>query len=209
MMIYQTISPDDPIRQGDIFRHVPRVDLSLGTIALLEDDVSREMSWRDIEEKASVTAVLPIRSVFAVVMTQDCDAARGEYLSLCQVDPFLAARKMTTPPKNPKRWQSLIVEHARANHRLFYLPADPRIGFTEPMIADFLVILRLPRADLESIKDQRVARLNDVACDHLRESFAHFFRRYAYNEWYPLTKEEFQAYAEERPEPVKSYPWQE
>jgi len=40
------------------------------------------------------------------------------------------------------------------------------------------------------------------------EALAHFFRRYAYNEWYPLTKEEFAAYAADCPEPVAPYSWQ-
>jgi hypothetical protein len=197
-----------PIRQGDIFRHVPRVDLSLTTLAVMEGDEVREASWQDFESGTETAAVLPIKSVTAIVVTQNCDALRGEYLTLCEVDNFISVLGQTTPTKNPKSWQSLIVTQARANHRLFYLPADEHYSFPEPLVVDFRVVIRVPRKDLEDLKNYRVAQLNDVALDHFRESFSHFFRRYAYNEWYPLTKEEFEAYAGASKEAIAPYRWQ-
>jgi hypothetical protein len=207
-MIYQTVGPDEPISQGDIFRHVPRVDLSLSNLAVLEDDEAREGNWREFGLGAEITVVLPIKSVTGIVITQNCDAQRGEYLSLCQVDPFLSVLGQANPPKNPKNWQSLIITQARTNHRLFFLPVDESIGFREPMVVDFRVLIRLPRQGLEDIRDSRIARLNDVAGDHFRESFAHFFRRFAYNEWYALNKEEFEAYSRGIRESIEPYPWQ-
>jgi hypothetical protein len=113
------------------------------------------------------------------------------------------------PPKNHDKWQSLIIKKGREMPRLFYLPADTIPDFDKPKAADLRVILRVPRTDLETLREHRVCRLNAEAVEHFRETLAHYFRRYAFNEWYPLTKEQFEAYSTACPEPVKAYPWQE
>ncbi len=211
-MIYESVQIDDPIRQGDIFSNVPRVDLSLADIVVVDDDDSRQTTWRDLVLEGSATqgvaAVLPVKAVTAIVITQDCDAVRGKYLSLCQMDEYLPSVGQKDPPRNPKKWQSLIVEQARTNPRLIYFPAAPERGINERMAVDFRVILRLPRTDLEALRENRIGRLNPTATEHFRETLAHFFRRYAFNEWYPLTQEEFEEYAKERREPIEPYPWQ-
>ncbi len=211
-MIYEPVKLDDPIRQGDIFKNVPRVDLSLANIAVVDDDDNRQTRWRDLVLEGSATqgvaAVLPVKAVTAIVITQDCDAVRGKYLSLCQMDEYLPSIGHKEPPKSPKKWQSLIVEQARTNPRLVYFPAAPENGINERMAVDFRVILRLPRTDLEALREFRLGRLNAIATEHFRETLAHFFRRYAFNEWYPLTKEEFEEYEIERRETIEAYPWQ-
>jgi len=211
-MIYEPVKIDDPIRQGDIFRNVPRVDLSLADLVVVDDDDSRQTTWRDLVLEGSATqgvaAVLPVKAVMAIVITQDCDAVRGKYLSLCQMDEYLTSIGQKDPPKSSKKWQSLIVEQARTNPRLIYFPAAPERGINERMAVDFRVILRLPRTDLEALRESRIGRLNPIATEHFRETLAHFFRRYAFNEWYPLTNEEFEEYAKERREMIEPYPWQ-
>jgi len=208
-MIYDRVEAGAPLQQGDIFRHVPRVDLALAPLVIIEEDEQpRKTNWSDLESGSEVVAVLPVKSVMAVVVTQNCDARRGEYITLCQIDGFLAAIGQHTPPKNADKWQRLILTQARTNHRLFYLPTDERFGIKEPLAVDFRVIIRVPRDGLEQLRGYRAARLNEVALDHFRESFSHFFRRYAYNEWYPLTKEEFEAYAAPQDETIDAYPWQ-
>ena len=57
------------------------------------------------------------------------------------------------------------------------------------------------------MRELRVGRLKDMANEHFREKLASFFRRYAYNAWYPLTKEEFEAYEKENPG-TEPYNWQ-
>ncbi len=212
-MIYETVDSDTPIRQGDIFRHIPRVDLSLSTLAVVDNVGQRSVSWRDLLEEpdsaTGVSAVLTLTPVDAIVITQNCDAVRGEYLCLCQVDAFLQATGKAEAPKTAKKWSTLITQHSRTNLRWFYLPADPRVHFDQPMAADFRVIMRVPRSDLDGMRDLRVGRLDKLATEHFRESLAQFFRRYPYDDWYPLTKEQFEAYAESCPEPVKPYPWQQ
>lgn len=214
-MIYESVNVEDPISQGDIFKNVPRVDFSLETMAVAEGDEEeievRQTTWRDALENATptkpISALLTIKPVTAIVITQNCDAVRGEYLCLCEIGEYLSATGQNAP-RNPDKWQSLILNFSRTNGRYFYLPEDAQRGFTERNAVDFRVILRMPRVDLERLKDHRIAKLNREANEHFREALAHFFRRYAYNEWYPLTKEEFAAYAAACPEQVNPYPWQ-
>lgn len=213
-MIYEAVANVDPIQQGDIFHGIPRVDFSMSRIDIIEEESTRQISWKDLLDEqgntTAVAAVLPVRSVDAIVITQNCDAARGEYLCLCQIDDFLdATGKTTSPPKNPNKWQSLITQHSRANLRWFYLPEYPNLGFRSRKAVDFRVVLRVARSDLEALKDLRIARLNDLATEHFRETLGQFFRRYPYDEWYPLNKEEFHAYAESKGETVQPFPWQQ
>src|SRR5690606_25885377 len=107
--------PDAPIGQGDIFRGVPRVEISLNSLSVLEEDEQLEMkAWKDIllsadpQQPLTVTAVLPIKPVLAIVITQNCDAARGHSLSLCEIDSYLSEREKAQPPANAKKWQSKI-----------------------------------------------------------------------------------------------------
>jgi hypothetical protein len=149
-----------------------------------------------------------VKPVTAVVITQNCDASRGQTLSLCQVEDYLTALNQAQPPKNPKAWQSFLMRTSRQNPRFFYLPADDRFSLKERSAVDFRVILPVPRLDLESMRDLRIARLNEVAREHFKEALSHFYRRYAYNEWYPLTREEYTAYAEQAGEDVPAFDWQ-
>jgi hypothetical protein len=210
-MIYEVSNSDDAIKQGDIFRDIPRVDLSLATMAVVDAEGQRAISWSDVVEEfaaSPITALVAVRPVLGIVITQDCDTARGEFLCLSQLDDFLRSSGQSVP-SSAKKWKDLLIKHSRTNLRLFYLPAEPQVGIETRMAADFRVLIRIPRVDLENMRGKRLCRLNALAKDHFRESLGQFFRRYAYNEWYPLTKEEFQAYSGDSSEEIKPYPWQE
>ena len=213
-MIYEAVGSTEPVRQGDIFRNIPRVDFSLSSLAIIDDkdDEPKEMEWRDALRSspgAPISAVLAVKPVTAIVITQNCDAVRGQTLSLCQIEDYLVAtNKTTSPPRTPKAWQSLLMSMSRQNPRFFYLPTDAGFGLDSRLAVDFRVVLPVPRLDLESMRDLRIVRLNQVAREHFREALSHFFRRYAFNEWYPLTHEEFTAYGEQAGEQVPAFDWQ-
>jgi hypothetical protein len=82
------------------------------------------------------------------------------------------------------------------------------VGFKDKMGVDFLVTIRVSRIDLERLRPLRKCCLNETARDHFRERISDFFRRYSYNEWYPLNTEEFNAYRGDYPD-TEPYPWQE
>jgi hypothetical protein len=228
-MIYEIVPDGEPLRQGDIFKQLPRVDVSLSELVVLAQDAEsseidiRPMSWPDVlrDEEVSeqtdengestnlVRAVLPVTSIAAIIVTQDCDAVRADDISLCQITPLAAVHGGSAALNSPKKWAKFLTQQASDHVRWLYLPADTEFGFSERMAVDFRSIIRLPREDLEGLKNLRVGRLRKEAYEHFREKVAHFFRRYAYDPWYPLTKDEFVAYVGEYDEPVKPYPWQE
>ncbi|MGC8623939.1 MAG: hypothetical protein ACP5VQ_01580 [Phycisphaerae bacterium] len=208
-MIYDFPDAQSPIRQGDIFLRLPRVDISMETIPVLgEDNSPRQVTWSEIAENEQPTTVIAaIRSVAAIVATQDCDAMRAADITLCEIGPFIEVYPGAKNAKNEKGWISIITQHARANLKWFYLPPDRKLGFDEKMAVNFMATLRLNREELERIRNQRVGRLNDEAEAHFRERISEFFRRYPYDEWYALTKDEFAAYASNYPE-ASPRPWQ-
>lgn len=76
------------------------------------------------------------------------------------------------------------------------------------MGVDFLTPIRIPRVALERLISFRKGRLNEVAGQHFRERLGEFFRRYAYDEWYPLTRDELAEYQKNNPDAVP-FPWQQ
>ena len=62
-MVYETVDTHASIRQGDIFRDIPRADLSLGMLTVLDDgNTLRDRTWREVlmesDEKRGVAAML-------------------------------------------------------------------------------------------------------------------------------------------------------
>ncbi len=199
---------DAPIRQGDIFVGLPRVEVTLKEIVLATDHGQRMTDWQDVmKEGKPVAAILPVRPVSAIVATQDCDATRSPDVTLCEIGLFRDVEGKAKNAERPKAWQSIITQHARYNLKWFYLPPDERVGFESKHAVDFTVTLRVPRRELEDIRGQRKGRLNDVADEHFRERLSEFFRRYPYDEWYPLDQEELEAYSRQRGD-IEPYPWQ-
>ena len=208
-MIYDLVAPEEPIRQGDLFHGVPRVEIALDQMPVFDQYGELSVrSWRDVAENGRVvTAILPLRPVIAIVATQDCDAARSADITLCEVRPFREVDRIAEKTSSSKSWVRILTQHARINLKWFYLPPDERASLGDKMAADFTVTLRVPRVELEAFRDRRRVRLNAVAREHFRERIGEFFRRFAYDEWYALDKDELAAYRREYPE-AKPFPWQ-
>lgn len=75
------------------------------------------------------------------------------------------------------------------------------------MGVDFRITLRMTLEDLKKLLRFRKGRLNDVADEHFRERLSEFFRRYPYDEWYPLNLEELNEYKKGNPD-IELLPWQ-
>ncbi|MBW2120141.1 MAG: hypothetical protein JRH09_19780 [Deltaproteobacteria bacterium] len=207
-MIYEFPGQDEPIWQGDIFIGIPRFDFALKKIAIVVEDRPEETSWESAaKEGNSVTTIVEARPVAAIVISQNCDALRAPDINLCEVRNFQDVEPKSKETKRLKKWSRIITQQSRLNQKWFYLPPDEKVGFTEKMGADFMVTIRVPRVDLEALRHLRKGRLNEVAVAHFRERIAEFYRRYPYDEWYPLNKEEMKAYQEDHPD-AKPFPWQ-
>lgn len=208
-MIYEFPDTSMRIRQGDIFVGLPRVDMSLNNVLIVSEAGERVAKWAEIAAKGDpVNIIVSVRPVAAIVATQDCDAVRSRDITLLEIRSFKDVERKSKDTTSAKSWKNLITQHARINLKWFYLPPDDRVGFSEKMAVDFMVTLRVPRAELEELRDLRKGRLNTLADEHFRERIGEFFRRYPYDEWYPLDQDELKTYMDEYPE-TRPFPWQE
>jgi hypothetical protein len=211
-MIYASVTPADSIRQGDIFVGLPRIDLSLREITIVRcgdpgDLVAKP--WDEIARSGEpVAAIVAMRPVAAIVVTQDCDAFRSDAIALCEIRLFRDVEAKSRNTTAPASWSRIITQQARVNQKWFYLPPSSDAGFEDKMAADFTIVLSVPRTDLEQHRHMRKVRLNEEAEQHFRERIAEFYRRYPYDEWYPLDKAEFDAYAKDH-FGTTPRPWQE
>ena len=197
-MIYEYPKSDAPIRQGDIFLGIPKVEIAFasGIPTCSAPDEMEKTPWEEIVESGNVaTALLPVLAVPAIVASQDCDVRWGESITLCEIRKFSEVEKNAATATTAGMIR-IITRHARWKLKWFYLPPDKKT-FDGRMGVDFFSTLRVPREDLVKYIELRKARLKPVACDHFRERIAHFYRRYAYNVWYPLNKEEVEAYSKD------------
>tara|TARA_R110001592_G_scaffold198073_7_gene446261 strand:+ start:432 stop:1070 length:639 start_codon:yes stop_codon:yes gene_type:complete len=212
-MIYDAIDIDCDISQGDIFTNIPRIDISFSDLVVTQDDGDYNTNWEDAilsTPDQEITAILAIKPVTAVVITQDCDATREDFISLCVVDDYLKTIGQDGEPSSSLKWAGMISKKSRENAKVFYLPPDESIGLSGPKGVCFLDVLRVPLWDLKKHRTFRAGTLNSVAKEHFRESLAHFFRRYSYNEWYPFTKEQFIAYKQKQnSDDIVPYEWQQ
>jgi hypothetical protein len=207
-MIYEYPDEAAPLRQGDIFLGIPRIDLSLQEVLLAERDGERIANWEELARRnRPANIIVAVRPVAAIIATQDCDTIHSRDITLCEIREFREVERKSKDTNTPKSWKNIITQQARINQKWFYLPPDDRVGFREKSAVDFLVTLRVPRVDLESLRSLRRGRLNGVADEHFRERIAEFFRRYPYDEWYPLNNDELAAYMGEYPD-TKPFSWQ-
>jgi hypothetical protein len=181
----------------------------LKNLPVVTESKTQDIPWASVaSEGKQIKAVLPVVPVYAIVATQDCDTITAPEITLCEIREFKQVEGKAKNVTSPDRLQQIITQHARINEKWFYLPPDPKVGFSNKMAVDFRLTIRIPREDLMGFLIWRKGRLNALAQQHFRERIGQFFRRYAYNEWYPLTHEELNAYEKDRGSVEPKYPWQ-
>ena len=207
----------EPIRQGDIFRWLPKVELLLGDEGLpiltyQEEGGARVIDWfQFIETGGYASTNVIVKPAYGIVITQDCDAGRAQNIAFCEIKPFTEIEINCKEDSKPKTVVGIVTDQSRKNQKWYYLAPNERLGFATRMGVDFLSIFEVNRVMLDNNKDKlRLGRLcDDVAWPHFRERVAEFFRRYPYNEWYPFNTDEVHAYEERQHKPVDFfYPWQ-
>jgi hypothetical protein len=208
-VIYEFPSLDAPLRQGDIFIGLPRVEVSLDRLPIVDDDGTFEATWPDLAKSgAEIKAILPVRPVAAIIITQDCDTVHSQDISLCEIRSFRDVERKAKDTRTASSWVKILTQHARINLKWFYLPPDNTVGFEDKMAVDFSITIRVPRIGLEALRDFRRARLNAIADEHFRERLAEFYRRYPYDEWYSLNAEELSEYQKIHPDATPFF-WQQ
>jgi len=205
--VYTKLSDKEPIRQGDIFRWLPKIELLLGNANLPylvepKTEGVKVIDWRNFAitgEKAQV--ISSVKAVIGIVISQDCDASRSPNIAFAEIRPLqeIPEFKKIKEPPTPSTVVSIVTDHTRKNQKWYFLSESIDLGFDRKMGVDFESIFEVNRIMLVNNLDLlRLGRLDDdVAWPHFRERIAEFFRRYPYNEWYPLNSEEAQYYEED------------
>ncbi len=204
--MYTTLGIDEPIRQGDIFRYLPKIEILLGESNLplvteLQDTGSIPVDWLERAEfKEYLSANIQVKPVFGIVISQDCDASRDYEITFAEIKPFSEFYVGFGETMKPKSRVSIITTHAQENYKWYYLKKNSGWKFISSMCVDFRSIFHVPRDMLIGYIDpMRLGRLDDsVAYPHFRERVAEYFRRYPYNEWYPFNKDELDYYESDK-----------
>ncbi|KKK42306.1 hypothetical protein LCGC14_0543410 [marine sediment metagenome] len=193
-MIYKELSLSDDLQQGDIFTELPFSYFDLDALFVYTDDSTfGEISWKDLT-KEDIQILADIEKVYAIILSQDCDCLREEYISLIVVSEWKKDYKKSN------KWREEIIKLNRSRPSKMYLPPDSNFNINKKMHIDFSQIFNLKRENLINLKNLRLCRLNEEAMDHFREKLAFYFHRYAFDEFYPLDKEEMDSYEKWRKE---------
>jgi hypothetical protein len=204
--MYSSLDASQPIRQGDIFRYLPKMVLPLGPaklplVFMSQDENSREVDWIELAEgKKPAFANVGVEPVMGIVLTQDCDAIRCDYIAFAEILPFKKLFIDFKPEKTSLSFVHLVTTQTQKNLKWYYLAESVSMGFDVKMCVSFHSVFEVQREMLDEYKEwMRLGRLDDdVAWPHFRERVAEFFRRYPYNEWYPLNAEEVKAYEDDK-----------
>lgn len=195
------------IRQGDIIGPLPVPVLSLEKLYVPTGNGYVQIKWEDVLSQEGLIVEVTIEPSLGIVVSQDCDACRAPLVTFCAIDTFEAVTGLDRP-KKPARWVDLITKKSREYAAWFYRPSDIQIGFEDRMAVDFERVFQVRRADIDShVPKLRKGRLNLQAYEHFRECIAQYYRRYPFDEWYPLDKEEFAQY-DAKKGPAKPFDWQ-
>lgn len=194
-MIYNYPKSEEPIRQGDIFFYLPAVqNIDLDTLRVItsEGQVS-DIDIKDFQEDITLDIKISAEAATGIVLTQDCDTERNSIITFLRIFPLSVQNP--NPPKDPKKYFKFILDTPNSECKWYYLPADEKMGFKTAMMVSFESTFQVTRNSLENHKELRKARLNEEqALPHFRRLISDYFTRYAYDKWYPLTKEELVEY---------------
>ncbi len=214
-MIYDYPKALNPILQGDIFYPLPfHIIESLDKLNIISGEDFDSISWDDVNPEDITVAALPIKPVWGIVASQNCDTSRIPYITFFLIDTLQDISRLTLPDeKKTKNWVSLITQKSRLNANWFYLPKDDKIGFDKRMAVNFEEAFLIDREFLQRKKEKyRKGRLNEIAYQHYREKVSQYYRRYPYDEWYPLNKIEFDYYQKSYKNKgiqIDSFKWQD
>ena len=170
------------------------------------------LSWSQAAQEKDKFIGFYVETCWGIVASQDCDAARKEQLTFFLIGEFSRTTGIELSSRVKGR-VSTITKHSRLNAGWMYLPLGEPL-FSMPMAIDFHSAFQISRPDLqEHVTELRKGRLPEIAYQHYREKMANYFRRYPYDEWYPLSKEEFEYYrnrieAASEFDKIEPFPWQ-
>ena len=136
---------------------------------------------------------------------------RSGYISYCAIKKFDEIEKNFSSPKLENQVKMLTKEY-KERAKYFYLPLIKPNGFSDRMAVDFSCIHQVSVDVIKQLISKRMCGLNEIALEHFKIKLGNYFKRYAYDPWYVLNKEEYNSYLskleEEEKEITKPYDWQ-
>lgn len=220
---YKTPSTEDDLNQGDIFISLPFVQLESKIVTqMIESD--NELKDIDIssyvpdEDQKTDLVVASIIWKPGIIISQNCDATREEYLSFCEI------RKLEDIDKDyaqiihktiERKIDYLSRKEYQHQFKYFYLLQDQGIFDGNKMAVDFRRIYQVKKEIIDALKNKRTIKLGGRSLDHFRSKLGNYFKRFAYDGWYVLNKEEYDIFYDNArkkmkdPELnlIKPYPW--
>lgn len=211
------------IEQADIFLDLPFLDIiSVKVQAIEAKDGEFKYKEIDLDDYSPPDDGSILNNVIAnlelkpgIVISQNCDNLRRDHISFCEIKNLSKIENNFVQMQPGKRIKYLTKEY-KHKETYFYLPEEDGI-FEDKMAVDFSRIYQIQRVVLEKILKKRIASLSEIPLEHFRIKIANYFKRYAYDSWYVLRKEEYISYYEKHKgdlpdcelKLIKPYPWQE
>jgi len=197
---YLSVLESQGLGQGDIFKHLPFFDLKSNEVINIVPEntgsvkLSRDLASYVPDQNGELTNVLA-DIIFrpGIIITQNCDVLRSEYVSFCELRPYTDFEKDFEKQTTDIKKVNFLTKNFRNKDKFFYLLFDESV-FQERMAIDFSRIYQIRRELLETMKNKRLAHLGTVPLEHFRIKIANYFKRYAYDEWYILNRSEFGEY---------------
>ncbi len=220
---YTEVEEKTDLEQGDIFSSLPFLTLDSTLMNEVIPVSDSELSFREIDLKDYVETSDDSRNIVikadiqpGIVITQNCDILRSDYVSFCAIRRYTDIEKTDTSTNQSRKIEFLTKTYANKT-KYFYLPKSSAVGFSEKMAVDFSSIHQIKREVLTQLLQKRKCKLGEIPLEHFRSKISDYFKRFAYDGWYVLDKDEFQVYYDDQkkrntpPEElslINRYPWQ-
>lgn len=220
--IYDEVNEDSSIKQGDIFLNLPFVLIKDSKLSTFENDlkgVEIDLGKYTYKELKDTNILVNMRVLPGIIISQNCDILRNNCLSFCAIRPLEevdATYKNGISQKRDldKKKIDYFTKKYKSQEKYFYLPNDNRSIFLKKMAVDFSTIFQIKTEVIKQLIKGRRLTLNNIALLHFRQKISNYFMRFVYDPWYPLNREEFEAYLnnsvnDSERDITEPYDWQE
>ena len=199
--IYEELNEEISINQGDIFLNLPFVQIDDAKILTFngEKGVEKDLSKHTYKDQINTKAITKLKVLPGIIISQNCDILRSEYLSFCAIRPL---EEVDGTYKNDfakksdldKKKIDYFTKKYKFQEKYFYLPIDKTKIFQTRMAVDFSTIFQVKTEVIKKLLKGRKLKLNKIASTQFRQKMSNYFLRFVYDPWYPLNKDEFEVY---------------
>lgn len=219
--IYNEVNEKSLIKQGDIFLNLPFVLIKDSKISTFENDpskgVDKDLGEHTYKDDIDTTILVNMKVLPGIIISQNCDILRNKCLSFCairlleEVDGTYKHDYSQKSDMNIKKIDYFTKKY-KFQEKYFYLPSDDSV-LPKKMAVDFSTIFQIKTEVVKQLIKGRKLTLNNIALLHFRQKISNYFMRFVYDPWYPLNKDEFEAYFnnikdDSEKDIIEPYDWQ-